>query len=489
MAVPPLATSVLLLSLEYYSTHGRKQLRMVLRVRVLLLLLLLLVVEPMAVTRSAAGSASSPAGRHNRTMAAQQQTLCSAVWPYLAPGWLATRRLDSSSSFLGSLRAPTKSDDERSVRSSQPPAQLNSVFVAFELASSFSQADWHDEFKLMRSLGITTLTVAHVANGRPWNGTDRCFKFRPHYGRYTAFYPTKLDCFGTSSEYSSGLRPLLEAAANLSMGVYLGLANVVSKPGVGHFIESSNLDPSDRFNESWSDFARIQLDVFDELWALYSGYSAVIRGVYTVLEGGNCAPLYVDPQYARFLRVLSNGIRQRAPKLQVFASPGFGSSNRWRSKICNETLSPSDWQTYWTDTFRQAPALSFIAAQDGRGIYNDESTALKYLDAIRRAHQATGRTYSVNLEAFNFSAAALAPKFPGTCANRMPTMWGRFRAQLQAEASMVPPGGMTTAWEWFTCFSPRPDYCAKPPSGSVELGASHQALARQLREDYQAYVH
>lgn len=389
----------------------------------------------------------------------------------------------------GRVRVSTKSDDEYHSQRSPSQARLNSVFVDFELAPSFNETEWRDEILLMRSLGITTLTVAHVANGRTWNGTDRCFKFRPHYGRYTAFYPTKLDCFSTPSEYSSGLQPLLGAAANLSMGVYLGLANIVSKPGVGHFIESSNLDPSDRFNESWSDFANIQLDVFDELWLLYSNYSHVIRGVYTVLESGNCAPLYVDPMYARYLRLVSSGIRRRVPHLQVFASPGFGSSSRWKSKICNATLSPTDWQKYWTNVFRQAPHLSFIAAQDGRGIYNNESTALTYLNAIRRAHQATGRSFSVNLEAFNFSGAAGAPKFPGTCGNRMPTLWGRFRAQLEGEASMTPPGAMTTTWEWFTCFSPRLDYCAKPPSGSVALGATHQSLASRLREEYKAYVH
>ena len=175
--------------------------------------------------------------------------------------------------------------------------------------------------------------------------------------------------------------------------------------------------------------------------------------------------------------------------MQVFASPGFGASNRWKSKVCNVTLSPKDWQAYWTNTFLQAPALTFIAPQDGRGIYNSESTALEYLYGIRRAHELTGRSFGVNLEAFNFSAPASAPKFPGTCSNRMPTMWHRFRSQLQTEASMTSPGGMTTMWEWFTCFSPRPFYCSKPPTGSQLLGATHQRLARQLRDDYKAYVH
>jgi hypothetical protein len=359
----------------------------------------------------------------------------------------------------------------------------------FELGAGFKQADWQREFSMMKSLGIDTVTVAHVASGRPWNGTDRCFKFRPHYGRYAAFYPTKLDCFATAPEHALGLTPLLGAAANASMGVFLGLANVVSKPSVGHFIESANLNPADRFNESWSDFANIQLAVFGELWASYSAdYRSVIRGVYTVLESGNCGPLYVDPQYARFLRVVSTGIKQQAPQLQVFASPGFGTAHRWKSKICNRTLSPAEWGAYWVDVFRQAPDLSFIAPQDGRGIYNSNETALEYLSAIHRAHASAGRSFGVNLEAFNFSAPRSEPVFPGTCQNRMPSSFERFQTQLRGEAAMPSPTGMTTTWEWFTCFHPPPSYCAKPPSGGGTLGIKHQKRAAGLRKDYQAYI-
>ena len=373
-------------------------------------------------------------------------------------------------------------DDRRSPR-------LNSVFLDLEFGTSFEQVDWQREFSMMQSLGIETITVAHVASGRPWNSSDRCFKFRPHYGRYNAFYPSRLDCFSTAPEHAVGLKPLLAAAANVSMGVYLGLANVVGKPSVGHFIESANLNPADRFNESWSDFATIQLAVFAELWTLYSAdYHSVIRGVYTVLESGNCGPLYVDPQYARFLHAISKGVKQRAPQLQVFASPGFGTADRWKSRICNKTLTATEWEAYWIAIFRQSPNLSFIAPQDGRGIFNSNETALEYLRAIHRAHVSTGRVFGVNLEAFNFSAPRSAPKFPGTCQNRMPSDFERFYTQLQGEAAMVAPAGMVTSWEWFTCFHPPAKYCAKPPAGSGAVGIEHQQRAAGLRKEYEVYL-
>ena len=361
---------------------------------------------------------------------------------------------------------------------------LNSMFVDFGMASGFSQAQWAQQLAAMKAIGIRSITVAHMAYGFPWNASDPCFA-APHYGRYTVFYPTKANQCVAARAHSPGLRPLLAAAAANSMAVHIGLANIVSKPGVGHFI----------FNDTagWRDFTAMQVQMLHELWHLYGNeFSQVIAGIYTVLESANCSPLHTAPEYTAYLGALSRAAHSCTPHLKVWASPAFRDDSVWktnwgksRSPMCKSTLTPAEWGQDWEEKFRRLPGLAFVAPQDGRGSWNSPTLAASYLHLIETAHKRTGRAYGVNLESFTVAGNNATLGHPGreTCANRMPTGWAKFHGQLGAEASAA--GGMVTSWEWFWSWDAAADICK---SAGVAVERRHSERSTMLLANYSAYV-
>ena len=368
---------------------------------------------------------------------------------------------------------------------------LSGVFVNIDrVADVWTAADWRADLQAMKAVGIEFFIVHHLARATSRAADDNCPlgysdtyyttqqpespEQQPPHGRVSCLQPRN----GTGG---TALLLVLEAAAELNLGVYLGFAMTGTPLFVDHG-RAINITILDAYTQ-------LCLQIGQEAWSsITDTHRATIYGWYTMLEEWNdgmwssLAPTWSS----RFLNPLAYALKtqlrptaRRLTNATVFASPYYIRNQTRRPDAKYGDLSPAKNGRLWERILDQwALELDLIAPQDAMGAQgNSFENVSSYLGEIAAASRRAGRRVWSNTELFEVYPQSC--QWPATCHGRHPAPFNRIKQQMANEAPLV---DALIAWEWTSCLSAlagRLLYRGQYPNATAELYAEYFDYVRQ----------
>ena len=318
---------------------------------------------------------------------------------------------------------------------------LQGIFLSlYSIDTQYTPSQWEKEFKAMSSVGIKFVALRAALQGTS-NDTlsGQCI-----LGLYKAYYSTSLTpsvCYQNDMTSQTTFVNILSAAQKYNISVHI-------TPVMPHTPFSWPISPKVKH---YTNLAKLQTDVFMNVWKMYPSYHDTIVGVYTSIEEWNGINWMDDanaiPLATNYFEPLSENVRHLTGKnsLQVWASPYY---------VGNLTLHPtaqnaSSYANFWKRIWKLAPSFDWIALQDSMGWQGNNFDEVKeVLIELKKAGQDSNRTVWSNVELFEGSP--LPCIYPKKC-GRQPASIERIVAQLKNEDPYV-VGHI--AWEWMSCLSP-----------------------------------
>ena len=312
---------------------------------------------------------------------------------------------------------------------------LDGIFLALGSANSHYSIDaWNREFVAMKKVGINFAAVRAALVGHSNDTKGGC-----RLGQYVAYFNTSLtptECYAVHD--GAPLQRMLAGAAAANVSIHI-------TPAMPH---SPFAWPHSPVPEYFGLLAKLQADVFDDIWAKFPEYHDTIGGVYTALEEWNGIGWmkYNESIATSYLQPLASRVRAGRGRLEVWASPYYVGN----LTLHKSALSPKAYAVFWKRVWELAPDFGWIALQDSRGWQgNSDAEVAVALAELRLAATATGRTLWSNVELFEGWPSGCT--YPTPC-GRHPAPMARIAKQLANEDTSA--AGRHIAWEWSTCLSP-----------------------------------
>ena len=367
---------------------------------------------------------------------------------------------------------------------------LTGVFVNIDrIADVWTAAEWRADLKAMKTAGIEFFIVHHLARATSRAADDIC-----PLGYYDTYYtPQRRQSRDQQQPHEpapclqprtgpggAALSLVLEAAAELDLKVYLGLAMTATPLFFDHG-RAMNITILDAYTH-------LCMQIGQDAWSSATDtHRNVIDGWYTMLEEWNdgmwssLAPTWAS----RFLNPLAYALKTElrpASRIQlnatVFASPYYIGNQTRRPDAKFGDLSPAKNGLLWEQVLeRWAPELDLIAPQDAMGAQgNSFHNVSSYLGEIAAASRRADRRVWSNTELFEVYPQTC--QWPATCHGRHPAPFSRIKRQMANEAPLV---DALIAWEWTSCLSAlagRLLYKDQYPNATAELYAEYLAYVQ-----------
>jgi hypothetical protein len=322
---------------------------------------------------------------------------------------------------------------------------FHGIFVSLTATTAdWTKDQWLVDIRAMKEVGMDFFVLARTARGEG-NATGACPS-----GTYEAYFSMESPCFREigSKGGNSTVQNILSAAAELEMGVYLGLSLQTK-------LTSSHVYPWFDKNRTGA-FAHTQFAIAQRLWDIAgSTHTAkVIKGFYTEIEESNSPqwPPHMHDFAQAYLQPLASNIKNLlSPNMTVFASPySVGNVTRYP-----DWLPPPDYAAMWEEAFQLAPSFDLLAPQDSVGANGNSLTnATAFLGNLSAASRRQHRQMWANVELFEVWPRTCQWQKSDHCNGRHPAPWTRIKQQLETEAQVIGNAAVFIAWEWYSCLSP-----------------------------------
>jgi hypothetical protein len=335
---------------------------------------------------------------------------------------------------------------------------FSGMFFAMTPAVTLWDVDsWVKEFQYMKRAGMSFVVIPHTGK-QIKTSTPTCTNgtFQVYYPVHSAYLnPLCYTQIGNTNVDGGTLGASFAAAEKVGLNIHLGLLFAPAEHGF----------PAEHSNNTYLEWADQQYGAAAALYSLYGNDGTKTKsklvGFYTEIESSNDNEwLNVYPNFSQhYWNRLGSQIKDNlSSKLQVWASPySIGNLTRHPSGFANVTST----RVAWSDIFKNAPSLDFVAPQDSMGAQgNSFQNASDYLAAVVNGGKDSKRSVQQWSNVELFEVWPKSCQWPTTCHGRHPASFeGRIRKQIHNEAMILSPkdnGSSATliAWEWRSCFSP-----------------------------------
>lgn len=263
--------------------------------------------------------------------------------------------------------------------------RVSGIFIAPELISDATQAEWNDTVAAMADIGIDTLIVQYCLQTDPLNGRQAYFPYSVgDTAADAASHPQRRHQIGY----------ILSAAKNENMKVYLGL----------QLAEREWFDQNQYRSDAWLDSQKqLSLNLANELWQTYGGtYGSVIEGWYLPFEFESSAEYYYEDAactipHDYFPQLASAYYNPLTAALKSHS--GYGSKSILISPLMYWADDKAAWSRHLTTVLLDSK-IDIVAPQDGIGFGTQtHDTIGDWYRVTRSAIDAlnTGRSQPVRL--------------------------------------------------------------------------------------------
>ncbi len=245
-------------------------------------------------------------------------------------------------------------------------ARLNGAFLCIGSdKETWTDAQWDQEFKWLRDMGMRELILAHMAV------------------KDKAFFPIKADCMKPMGNYDL-IEPMMAKADKYGLKMHLGLI-LDDRWWTG--INATFLD----------DLSSRSIALATAAYERYKHHSS-LAGFYITNEIDNITWVLDYPFTLvtnHFLKPISKHIKSLNKDLIVSQAPFFNAENPI-------TLRPDKLGKFWDRLLEQVPDLDWIIPQDGVGCYHATiAEATDYFREMAKACKKHHRTLWSDLETFD----------------------------------------------------------------------------------------